>query len=320
MTIAQIPPYGFINSEWLDGVSNNIPPNFVLGGGPVTVDQYRAWVAALAHDISEHLWPVFDLNAGVWRGSATESAIALTVADFNLLDQLRVSLPKPIHARGPGETHRYFFNEEDGFTIDSSGATPRFAPVGWSYGKYDNLLPATIVDKVRRAFAREGIHASGELDIQLKQLLLRPRAYQVAMIFGRSSYDYQWAKSAVSPSLVSGHSLQASIAGCRAYLDCAADLATVPDAARYWAQFTVDMGDRRVFAGVHYPSDNISSWFCALRLARHIFGPQSDAARRFLWDAITQCSAVYTAITTASRTDPYSPYITPLQWLTSEDP
>ena len=26
----------------------------------------------------------------------------------------------------------------------------------------------------------------------------------------------------------------------------------------------VDMGDRRVFAGVHYPSDNLLSWFVAL--------------------------------------------------------
>jgi len=62
-------------------------------------------------------------------------------------------------------------------------------------------------------------------------------------------------------------------------------------------QFTVDIGDRRVFAGVHYPSDNLSSWYTALKLIPHVFTEPTDAwVRDFLWKAIDLRSIVFGAI------------------------
>lgn len=318
LSISKLPPYGFINSEWMVGLGTAVPPGFELHGSPATVSQFRAWVADLASEIAENLWPMFDRPSGTWRGGAAETAIALTEADLELLEPLRLHLTSPIEARGVGAMHREFFDEEDGFVIDVAATPPSFRPVGSSYAKYDDLLPPGIVLKIRTAFRGDGIKASGELDLQLKQYLQRPRAFQVAALFGRNAYTYQWAKSAVSPSLVSGHALQASIAGCYAYLACKTDLSNTQDSVRYWSQFTVDMGDRRVFAGVHYPSDNLASWFTALRLAPHIFASQASDARNFLWQAISQRSAVYAAMKEASESEPFSPYVKPLQWLSDE--
>ncbi len=75
-------------------------------------------------------------------------------------------------------------------------------------------------------------------------------------------------------------------------------------------QFAVDIGDRRVFAGVHYPSDNISSWYAALRIIPHIFDGQSAAT--FLWTAITTKSLVYGALLEHIAAHPSSPYRAPL--------
>ena len=271
-------------------------------------------MADLAREIARNLWPIWDRQSESWVGDAAKWAVELTQADLELLDSLRARLETRIDARRLNGTHQEFFEEEDGFVIDPTEC--RFRRVGESYGKYDHKLPARALDKVRTTFARDGIAASGEVDLALKQYLQRPRAYQVAALFGRHGYSYEWAKTAVSPSLVSGHCLDASIAGCYTYLKCKNVLPG--DAAQYWAQFTVDMGDRRVFAGVHYPADNISSWFCALRIAGYIFRGRAREAKNFLWDAIQQRSAVYAAITTAAQAEPFSPYSGPLKWLADE--
>ncbi len=323
ITIEQLPPYGFINREWMEDVRETpMPPDFVLGNTKPTQKRYEAWVAALADEIADNLWPVFDRKVRKWRGKATRSAIKLTEADLELLDTLKLNRLRLIAARPPGPTkddsHEYFFKEEDNSVPDVIDRTLGFRKFGASYGKYDGALPVGLSNKVRADFQGKGMETSGELDLQLKQHLQRPRAYQVAFLLGRQDYAYEWARTAVSPSLVSGHCLDASISGCHAYLKCQRELEGIDGAERYWAQFTVDMGDRRVFAGVHYPSDNISSWFVALRLAWHVFRPPSRAksARDFLWQAIKQ-SAVYRAIDSAAQAGD-SPYADPLKWLAAE--
>jgi hypothetical protein len=316
VTLSKLPPHGFINTEFLDGADTTIPPNFMIAGAPASLAQYQAWVAALADEIADTVWPRYDPASGTWRGGAARKAMALTLADLELLETLKPRFDTRITARGPGGTHADFFEEEDGAHCVVIGGRPRPAPVGWSYGLYDDQLPAAVVDQVRQAFSTSGIQASGVLDIQLKQFLQRPRAYQVALLLGRPDYAYHWARSAASPSMVSGHALQSTVAACHVFLTLGAQLQSVPDGLVHWSQFSVDMGDRRVFAGVHYPSDNIASWFCTLRLARQVFGPRAPEARRFLWAALQQHSIVFDAIRSAAVRG--SPYVKLLKWLTDE--
>ena len=106
--------------------------------------------------------------------------------------------------------------------------------------------------------------------------------------------NYVSARTGSTPSLVNGHALHALIAGCTAFIAYAEHLS--PRSVEVLQQFSVDVGDRRVFAGVNYPSDNLASWFVALNLIPYVFaGEQSEAAKRFLWSAISSKSKVFAA-------------------------
>ena len=63
------------------------------------------------------------------------------------------------------------------------------------------------------------------------------------------------------------------------------------------SHFGMDHGDRRVFAGVHYPSDNLASWAIASDLISRIFN-YADIISPFLKDAISKRSAVFHLINT----------------------
>ncbi len=58
-------------------------------------------------------------------------------------------------------------------------------------------------------------------------------------------------------------------------------------------KLAIDLGDRRVFAGVHYPSDNAGSWRIALDITK-ILGVDR-AAHQFLVEAI-RSSVVFDAM------------------------
>lgn len=322
LTIDGLPPYGFINSDWMKGVADSIPPNMLIDGKPAAPASYRRWLNALVAELADHVWPRYDRSSGEWVGRARDRAMALTNADFHLLAQLGPRFTKEIHCRGTlgnlRATHRFFFLEEDQFTINAEACPPRFLQWGESYFKYDSKIPRPLANQLFLEFNGRGIAASADLEFQLKVQLQRPRAYQVAFLKGAKTFAYEFAHTAATPSMVSGHALQASISGCLAFLDLREELDKIPGARDHWAQFMVDVGDRRVFAGVHYPSDSVASWFCALRLARHIFGDQAAAARKFLWSAIVKKSAVHACVAEHARTTRGSPYRSILEWLETE--
>jgi hypothetical protein len=85
-------------------------------------------------------------------------------------------------------------------------------------------------------------------------------------------------------------------------------------------QYSVDVGDRRVLAGVHYPSDNLGSWTTALLLATCVCNGDT-AGRAMLWQAISTQSVVYSAISAASgpAAAAYAPVLGLLNWL-GQDP
>ena len=60
-----------------------------------------------------------------------------------------------------------------------------------------------------------------------------------------------------------------------------------------YGQYAVDFGDRRVFAGVHYPSDNLASWVAVLRLIPWVFSQNGGFLVDFIRTAIIEQSAVY---------------------------
>jgi hypothetical protein len=95
---------------------------------------------------------------------------------------------------------------------------------------------------------------------------------------------------------------------------------TAQGADDVFRQFVIDVGDRRVFAGVHYPSDNLASWYVAMRLIPRVFLADEKIyePRKFLWNAI-QRSLVYKAMvahtTSGAGASPYEAMLTSIKVL-----
>jgi hypothetical protein len=103
--------------------------------------------------------------------------------------------------------------------------------------------------------------------------------------------------------MISGHCLEGCLAGTWAawFLQFEADGLGHLDWARVrpaLQQWVVDIGDRRVMAQIHYPSDNIGSWWVALSFLRRLEASGSETGawmRVFLKEAIRR-SAIYRAL------------------------
>jgi hypothetical protein len=259
-----------------------------------TEQQWRQWRDSLIEDLASVLWPTYDQRQGAW--SQPPNA-ALVDADFELMDGLKSQLDEPVRGRAAEQTkHRVFFDEED----------DDYLLFGHKYDRYDPALPRYLRDELTTIMLNGYDRKLGTLHLQLKQVFQRPRAYQVAFIQGRK-FEHLRSRLAATPSLVSGHCLQGCLAGVSAYVLFGASVDSV--SVEVLRQFTVDVGDRRVFAGVHYPSDNLASWYTALKLLPHVVNSAVlSSARSFLWDAISLQSVVYQAVRAHIETDPESPY------------
>jgi hypothetical protein len=157
--------------------------------------------------------------------------------------------------------------------------------------------------------------------LQFKARMQRPRAYQTALALKPGGgFVHQRAVSADTPSMISGHCFQASLAFVNVairYEQALGGAAPENELAALGA-YLLGAGDRRVLAGVHYPSDNIASWYSALRLCRTLLfattpgnqaanAPLQARARQLPWNAVTRFSVVLEAIADEAKR-PNSPY------------
>jgi hypothetical protein len=290
-----LPPWGRMEEKLEAAVGSAIvpidwtPPD----GSPVTMTKWKQWLAELIKGIDSMLWPVYEKTGTSW---GSPRVAKLLDADFQLLSDLHWNLGLPINSRYPTKfVHNDFFLQEDDASIE----------FGSNYERYDPKLPPHCLKDFTNVLIAGMADKVGTLDLQLKQVFQRPRAYQVAFMQNRD-FRYRWARTGNTPSLVSGHCLQASIAGCTAVAAFGPEL--TDRSIEILGRFTVDVGDRRVFAGVHYPSDNLSSWYVALNLVPCVFdGEHAAAVRRFLWTAIST-SSVFLAVSAYADADGNSPY------------
>jgi hypothetical protein len=191
-------------------------------------------------------------------------------------------------------THRTQYELED------NRGVKRIKPAE-NIGDYDRTLTALerkrAVDVTAHAFGGTyGIGAKISGMFWIKAQLLRPRPYQAAMLVGRDDLVVEIGKTAFHSAMMSGHALQGILLACSVYEDWL-DQYQPPSTERLaaLAQYAVDWGDRRVFAGVHYPTDNISSWGLALSLIPHVFRHQAQILP-FARAAIIEKSRIYKII------------------------
>jgi hypothetical protein len=313
MQSIQFPPYGFMDNDYLRNLGSKnlaaspaepiVPPDFKAPpscDGPQRERHWKEFLDHIMREMADALWPAWDSQHQTWRGAAVQSMSRLTRADLNILMHLRVgpgSLPldalpasKPRALNCP--SHSAFFLEEDKGKI--------FA----SYAFYDRTLEPKYSAIFSDAFFAGLASKCSSTQLQFKRHFQRPRAYQVAFFMGETEFNLEEATSSMTPSMVSGHSLQGLI-GVGAVMERIVEsgMSFTKDSWQALSQYAVDIGDRRVMAGVHYPSDNLGSWIVLMRLANRIYS--SVEIKERLWQAISGQSLVYRLILN-SNSDSYS--------------
>ena len=136
---------------------------------------------------------------------------------------------------------------------------------------------------------------------QTKLVFRRPRPQQAAFILGVEGFEHRQAQSNVHtgnhPALISGHCAQGLLFVCTLLdelLEGGRSLDSLP--LDSYAQYAVDFGDRRVLAGVHYTTDNLSSWIASLRIIPLVFEKRGAFLAGFIANAIKDRSLVYDVI------------------------
>ena len=292
MTKGDVPPWGFMDKVAQADADGDRQPK---GWNKAPAD-WVPWRNALVEDIHNLIWPKYKPDGADWK---VDRITRLNDADFALLKRLTKNLGLQISGpQSPRAIHVDLFDEED--SVEK--------PFGSSYECYDPIFVGPLKAQMSSVLM-EGVGLkAGRLSFQLKRVFQRPRPWQVAYINDPSTtYSYRQALSANTPSLVSGHCLQGSMAGCNAFAVFGASMNA--QSLNQLQHFTVDIGDRRVFAGVHYPSDNLSSWYAALKLIEHVFDDgRIDDVKAFFAKAIDR-SLVYQAILgfKSAEGSPYEP-------------
>src|SRR5262249_22492778 len=79
-------------------------------------------------------------------------------------------------------------------------------------------------------------------------------------------------------------------------------------------QYAVDIGDRRVMAGVHYPGDSLASFIVAMSQACQLYKNGLEV-KRHLWAAIRDQSFIYDRILNFTPAEVYAPALAALHAL-----
>jgi hypothetical protein len=285
------PPYGEFPTRYNDLINPAAlaPPAW----RPNSTDRettWGAWRDATLVIINQKLWPQWDSAQCDWISPDLPAMHALTNCDFDLLAQIQQSgllnqKPATPVSAASIPSHKEFFVDED------------TAKIGTRYFFYDTTLPGEQLQFFLNGPTNFGDilrQKCGSASIQFKQKIQRPRAYQVAKLMGRA-HRWENATTSLTASMSSGHCFEGCLLGAGIY-ERWLQTGFAPTAAQLEAleQYTVDIGDRRVFAGVHYPSDNLASWIISLRLVSEVC-PDARVGQ-FLARAVGSKSAVFKII------------------------
>jgi PAP2 superfamily len=298
-----LPPYGYLPT--LAVPSNAAPDDWI------NEPTYLPWRDSMLQLFTDLLWPECDPAAKSWRGNAVTTMEALTIADLQILQQIRPARGRLIdtlpvsplrHLACP--PHRIFFEGED-------VGPPK--TVEW-LRFYDrdaskDLILDAIPVLMSRAMSRK---APVGLIYWFKEKLQRFRPYQAGLLLGLE-ITHIGATTALHPAMISGHSFQGicALIGVmeRFELDRVALSASL-------AQYLLDFGDRRVMAGVHFPSDNLASWILALEICDYAVAPAvSQQVKQQVWHAIRDQSVIYRLIADHVKEHSDSPFAAALKEL-----
>jgi PAP2 superfamily len=289
-------PYGSLNNFYRGRINQSLIPQdwqALSSPEPTARDAaWRSWRSGVLRDLAEVLWPLYDWEHMQWVGSATNFARDLTRCDLAIMVKM-LNPPEGRRFLKPPESPNLAPNPPDHKTLfEYEDGKHRF---GADYGVYDVRVPQWLSTSAASIMNNAIDTKIGSVSLQFKVYFQRIRPYQVAMAWGLKEFEHELALTSMSPALPSGHGLQGLIAAASVYETwIEAGLTMDKSSIASLGQFAVDVGDRRVMAGIHYPSDNIASWILALLLGPLVF--RRTDTTRFLWSAIHEQSHIYKLI------------------------
>ena len=288
------PPYGEMTNQLQRDWDND------RTGPPRDFQPPAVWAEVrngLTVTLEKFLWPRWNPEADDWREVPSKARMkALTEADLDLIVDFRMNslhkIPNAPNGTGQAFDHNKFYVDEDQNDFLAS------------LDFYDKTVTPQRKAELIALFDQVGPGKLGTVLLQLKMEFQRPRAVQTAFRFKKMPVRALRALSAGTPSLPSGHAIQALLA-IGAVIEALLPFPTcTPFLLPALLQLAVDIGDRRVFAGIHYPSDAIASWIVVMTLADYVF--RKPEAKVLLREAIKTRSEVYTKL---SHIDIYRPAI-----------
>jgi hypothetical protein len=271
LTYEQIPPYGMMNQAYEEQARMPDPPADWLGR-----ESWSGWLARIEKTLGDECWPLY--VQGQWVGRARLNAVELTRTELGLIAEFRDARAgrRVVDKELSEVRHFHLFDDEDAGRWTKT--LLRYCPSLREAG--DSLEETLMLGMASRG---------GMLDLRLKAVLQRPRAYQMALILGMTggAFRHREARSALTPSSISGHAFQALIGGCNVHASLERHDAALAERCRSGLQrWMTDVGDRRVMGGVHYPTDSVASWIVALELVPQVF-PEASVLP-FLRQAISE--------------------------------
>lgn len=260
---------------------------------------FNDWQQERLDEFAATLWPRFDFGKREWVGQAKSFAEGLTKFEIDVMidafmgsTHILTTTPSSPLAVNDIESHLKHYNYED--------QSPN--PPGFGYQQYDRTL--TIVEeKTLLKTMLEAISAGNSIGKKcaghfwFKFNMQRPRPLHAAMVFEcESDFVSELSQRGQHPSFVSGHCFQGTMMACAVLENW---IKTNPNLTKdridSLAQYMVDFGDRRVFAGVHYPTDNVASWVLAISLIPEVF-EEAQPILNFVRTAVTRRSTVFKTI------------------------
>lgn len=301
------PPYGVFSGRYrtLGDDEDAVMPHWMPDADlEERVRTFKKWRNKQLKEISEFLWPRYDRVNRDWIGGASSFALEATTAEINaIIDEFRSGVfeqlrkPSTKLMASDMKDHLFHFQIEDDVKRPS-GETIRQYDKTLSDSEYENIR--IVIDNAIGGGVGPARKVTGLF--WLKTELVRPRPYQSAMLVDRDDFTCEIAHTSFHSSIISGHCIQGMMLGCAVLEDWLNnEIDYSEDRADALAQYMVDWGDRRVFAGVHYPTDNIASWTLAMALIPHIFG-HVDIITEFARTAIVERSRVFKLVDTRYRT------------------
>lgn len=311
----KLAPFGVLNNEHTGRLKGLVtPPSDWPNGGE---DTFKDIVNSWLDDVKTSIWPAWE--NGVWVGRASASMESAAAAELTLAVNLYhgyggekdilTEIPEiPPAPDNRPRNHEWHYKIEDALVLDpkflftelGAGEEPTYDfmasnNIGSNFLVYD---PTLDIKRFEQLFWGRMRQIEPPI-FDIKQYLQRPRPWTAATALGVDGFrwvvagDFFVTHTGVHPSLLSGHCLQGILGGCSVFDALLTEGANITPATRRAVQkYMVDWGDRRIFAGVHYMTDNIGSWTLARKLIPYLFQNAADVEALAV-DAITQHSRVF---------------------------